>query len=49
VLWQSHSSEAGRCHPPKGTQGWDINSEGTIVGYFYDSNYGVHGFLRIPH
>jgi hypothetical protein len=31
-----------------GTNPTGINLEGAITGYYYDANYGVHGFQRAP-
>jgi hypothetical protein len=36
------------CAPYCGTQAYDINDSGEIVGYYTDPNIVPHGFLRLP-
>jgi probable HAF family extracellular repeat protein len=31
-----------------GTYAESINTKGTIVGFYYDSNHAAHGFLWTP-
>jgi hypothetical protein len=31
-----------------GSSGWAINTEGVIAGRWRDTNYALHGFIRIP-
>jgi len=34
--------------PGQGTQGSFVNSAGTVLGYYFDSNFNYHSFLRTP-
>ena len=39
---------AGSSQPGMGTYVYSINIEGTIVGEYYDEQWGDHGFIRSP-